>query len=243
MKRAAVVVGLCLAGCSHAPPPIKETASAPVAAPAPPPKPEADDEIKVSGTLGSLNDEEVAGPFQRRWDDITACFTNAKNKLWYLGGKVELKFRITHSGDIKNVFVSSSNIGNWEVERCILAIGKDLHFSHPHGGSEAEFSYPIEFHGKAAVATWDADRVAPALRKVKPRKDVSECKQKAPNGLPSSLNMTLYVAPGGKVTSAGLAADAPIDDGFGACLVGRAHAWRLDDPLGKIAKATVQMTD
>jgi hypothetical protein len=231
-------------GCSHAPPPKQETAPAPVAAaPAPAPKADADDEIKVSGVLGSLNDEEVAGPFQRRWDDITACFTNAKTKLWYLGGKVELKFRILHTGEPKNVFVSSSNIGSWEVERCILAIGKDLHFSHPHGGNEAEFSYPIEFHGKAAVATWDSDKVAPHLKKAKPRKDVSECKQKSANGMPSSLQVTLYVAPGGKVTSAGLAADAPIDDGFGACLVERAHAWRLDDPLGKIAKATVQMSD
>jgi hypothetical protein len=243
MKRSAVIL-LLAAGCSHAPPPKSEPAPAPVVErPAPRPAADADDEIKVSGTLGTLNDEEVSGPFQRRWDDITACFTSAKSKLWYLGGKVELKFRVLHSGDPKNVYVVSSNIGSWEVERCILAIGRDLHFGRPHGGNEAEFTYPIEFHGKASVATWDAERVAPLLKKPKPRHDVFECKQKSPNGLPSSLQMTVYVAPGGKITSAGLAADAPIDDGFGACLVSKAQAWRLEDPLGKIAKATVQMSD
>jgi len=36
-----------------------------------------------------------------------------------------------------------------------------------------------------------------------------------------------------------LAADAPLDDRFANCLVGKTRQWRLDDPLGKIAKATV----
>ena len=66
-----------------------------------------------------------------------------------------------------------------------------------------------------------------------------ECKQRSTERLPPSVTMTLWVAPGGKITSAGLAADAPLDDGFASCVVGRARLWRLDDPLGKIAKATV----
>jgi hypothetical protein len=75
------------------------------------------------------------------------------------------------------------------------------------------------------------------------RKDVSACKAKAPNGMPSQVAMTLYVAPGGKVPSAGLSADAPLDDAFASCLVDKSRSWRLDDPLGKIAKATVEVRD
>jgi hypothetical protein len=238
-----LVVAL-VAGCSHAPPPKQEPQAAPVAAqPAPAPKPDADEQMQVSGTLGTLDDEQIAGPIQRRWDDITNCFTEGKAKLSYLGGRVELKFRVTRAGDPKAVYVSASNIGNWQVERCILTIGKELHFSKPKGGGEAEFTYPIEFRGKGTVATWDESRVAPLLRKPRPRKDVSECKQRAQNGLPPTLTMTLYVAPGGKVTSAGLAADAPIDDQFGSCLVTKAQLWKLEDPLGKIAKATFPMAE
>jgi TonB family protein len=242
VKRLLVVVFVA-AGCGHAPPP---PAAPPPRASAPAlersaPRPDADDEMKVSGTLGTLNDEDIAGPFERRWGEITSCFTQAKSRLWYLEGKVELKFRVAHSGDPKAVYVSSSSVGSYDVERCILAIARELHFSKPHGGGEAEFTYPIEFHGKAALATWDEARVGPFLRKPKPRRDVLDCKKQAQRGLPSSLTMTLYVAPGGKITSAGLAADAPIDDGLASCLVGKAQLWRLDDPLGKIAKATVSM--
>jgi TonB family protein len=227
-------------GCSHAPP--KETAPPPRAA-APPPEPakeeSADDEIKVSGTLGTLSDEEIGGPFQRRWDEITACYNDAKAKLWYVGGKVDLKVRVAKTGDVKAAYITTSTFGNYEAERCILAITRDLRFSRPHGGNEAEFTYPIEFRAKAAIQTWDEARVAPALKKPKPRKDVSDCKQKLAARLPASLSMTLYVAPGGKVTSAGFSADAPIDDGFATCLEGKTKLWKLDDPLGRIAKCTV----
>jgi hypothetical protein len=238
-----LVAGL-LAACSHAPPKSEPApAPQPVAAPAPKPAAEDDDQIKVSGTLGTLNDEEVSGPFQRRWDDITQCFADAKGKLWYLGGRIELKARVVKSGDLKSMYVVSSTLGNYDAERCILTIARDLHFSRPHGGSEAEFTYPIEFHGKSAVQEWDEARVAAKLHTPKVRGEIRECKQKSSNGLPPSVTLTLWVAPGGKITSAGMAADAPLDEGFAACVVGRARLWRVDDPLGKIAKCTVGVRD
>jgi TonB family protein len=237
---ATVIVVGAMAGCAHAPPK-PETASAPPPAPGPPPREEPADEMKVSGTLGSLNDDEIAGPFQRRWDDITRCYDEASAKMQYLGGKIELKLRVGPTGDPKSVWVVSSTFGNYDAERCVLAIARELHFSKPHGGAEAEFTYPIEFRAKRPVQTWQEARVSPSL--ARHRRDVQECKAKAkaPNGMPPALSLTVYVAPGGKIASAGLSADAPLDDAFASCLVGKTRAWRLDDPLGKIAKATVGM--
>ena len=233
------VVALLAAGCAHqaaAPPP-----PAPVVRELPPPKMEAPEEMKVAGTLGSLSDDEIAGPFQRRWDDITRCYDTASQRLSYLGGKIELKLRVGPSGDPKSVYVVSSTFGNYDGERCVLAIGQALHFSKPHGGSEAEFTYPIEFRGRRAVQAWGEERVSPSL--VRHRRDVKECQGRAPRALPPSMTMTMYVAPGGKIASAGLAADAPLDDAFANCLVQKTKQWRLDDPLGKIAKATVGVVE
>jgi hypothetical protein len=238
MRSLLVLVILGLVGCSHAPPKHVEAVREPEPPP-PPPSRHADEEIQISGTLGSLSDEEVSGPFQRRWDDITQCYQVAKDKLWYLGGKVELKVRVAKSGEPKAVYVSASTVGNYETERCILGVARDLHFSKPHGGPEAEFTYPIEFRGKSAVQTWEEGRVAPHLKKPRARKDVSDCRKQATGGLPSALMMTVYVAPGGKITSAGLSADAPLDEQLATCLVGKTKSWKLDDPLGKIAKCTV----
>jgi hypothetical protein len=233
------VVALFLAGCAHpAPAPVAAT---PPSAPAPPPRSEPADEMKVSGTLGTLSDDEIAGPFQRRWDDITRCYDQATARLQYLGGKIEIKLRVDRAGDPQSVYVVSSTFGNYDAERCVLGIARELHFGHPHGGHAAEFSYPIEFRAKRPVQTWEKERVSPSL--ARHRGDVRECKAKAGCGLPTSLMMTVYVAPGGKVSSAGLSADAPLDDAFASCLVGKTRSWRLDDPLGRIAKATVGVAE
>jgi TonB family protein len=236
--RLLLLVGCAVAACAHnAPPPaaepVRQNAAPAAEAPAP------DDEIKVSGTLGSLNEDEINGPFQRRWDDITRCYQEAQARLPYLGGKIEVKVRVGAAGEVKKVFVSSSSIGNYEAEKCILAIARELSFGKPHGGSEAEFTYPLEFRQQRPVSAWEGDRVQVA----KHRRDVTLCKQKSPNGLPPAVSLTVYVAPGGKVASAGLSADAPLDDAFASCLVEKSRAWRLDDPLGRIAKATAEVTE
>jgi hypothetical protein len=233
-----VAASLLLAACAHQAP---KPAAAPPRAVEAPPAAERNDGIEIAGTLGQLSDEEIGGPFQRRWDEITRCYEEAAAKINYLGGRIELKLRIAGSGDPKSAWVASSTFGNWDAERCVLTIARALHFAKPHGGPEAEFTYPIEFRGKRAVQTWDGERVEPSLARHK--RDLAACKTKLRAEVPPSLQLTVYVAPGGKVTSAGLAADGALDDAFGACLVQKTRLWRLDDPLGQIAKATVAVAE
>jgi len=238
--REILIVAVFAGACAHkqAPPPVEPVRQ--TVAPQPPP-PEPEDEIKVSGTLGSLSDDEISGPFKRRWDDITRCYADAQAKLPYLGGRLEIKLRVGAKGELKKSFVSSSTMGNYQAEKCILAVARELAFSKPHGGPEAEFTYPLEFRGPRNVSEWDGGRVQPAVARHK--RDVSQCKARGGGGLPAGLSLTVYVAPGGKVTSAGVSADAPLDDAFAACLVDKTRLWRLDDPLGRIAKATVEVRE
>jgi TonB family protein len=228
-------LAFAVAGCAHHAPEAPPPAPPPVAAPAP--RPEADDGVSVSGVLGTLGDDEIAGPFQRAWDDITRCYEQATAQNPYLGGKIAVKLRVGKSGDPEKAFVSESTFGNYNAERCVLEIARTLHFVRPHGGTAAEFSYPIEFRSRKPVTTWEEARVSPSVARHK--HDVVSCRAQSGDKLPPQVMLTVYVAPGGKITSAGLAADAPLDDRFANCLVGKTRQWRLDDPLGKIAKATV----
>lgn len=197
----------------------------------------------MQGQLGQLNDEEMQSPFKERWTQIIGCYQSAKTrgKLWYLGGTVELKFRVGADGAPKTVHIVSSNVGNWDTERCVLQIARGITFARPHGGAEAEFTYPIEFRARAQVLEWEGERVLPLLRKPKskPLKDMAECKKQLAGVRPPPMSMTLYVAPGGKVTSAGFSADAEINDAWAGCLADKSRQWRLDDPMGRIARATV----
>lgn len=54
--------------------------------------------------------------------------------------------------------------------------------------------------------------------------------------VPAKLRVTLYILPGGKVSAAGLSADAPIAPDLASCFVEHASALRFDDPGGHVAK-------
>jgi hypothetical protein len=230
------VSALALFGCAHPQPP---PAAPPTERVAPAPLPDDTSEMQISGALGSLSDDEVNGPFQRHWDEITRCYDDARARLPYLGGKLEIKVRVGAGGVVKKAFISSSTMGNYEAERCILTVARGLEFSRPHGGPEAEFTYPIEFRARGNLQTWDPARLSPSIGRH--RQDVASCRQRAPSA--PGLMLTVYVAPGGKVASAGLAGDAPLDEKFASCLVDKTRTWRLDDPLGRIAKATAAVGD
>jgi len=233
---------VAVAGCASKAPPPKAPPPAPAPAPAPVAKERPDDDMVVEGTLGSLTDDEISGPFQRRWSDVSRCYATEKQKLRYLGGKIELKFRVGHGGEPKSVHVQGSTVGSWEAERCILEIARGLTFSKPHGGKEAEFVYPIEFRSEAPVTPWAGDdkRVVAALPRLK--RDVAGCAAKASGTKPpAGMVVTVYVGPGGKIASAGLHADAAVDETLATCVADKARTWRLFDPQGRMAKVSLRL--
>ena len=84
----------------------------------------------------------------------------------------------------------------------------------------------------------------PANKKVaKKPKAVKAKKPKAGDKVAAvgAMHATLYVGPGGQVTAVGFSAEDPIDDGVARCLRDKIQAARLDDPLGKMVKASVDL--
>ena len=196
-------------------------APAPVAQRAAPPKRSRADEMKVSGTLGTLNDDEIAGPFQRRWDDITRCYDEAAQQAAVPRRQDRAEAaRGARRGEPKSAFVVGVDVR--QLRR------RALRARHR---ARAALRAAARRQPRRSSATRSSSapggRCRPGTRRACRRRwrataqDVHECKAKAPGGLPPPLSMTVYVAPGGKVASAGLAADAPLDDAFAACLVGK----------------------
>src|SRR5262249_38803974 len=129
--QAALLIAV-FAGCAEAPPPVKAPpVQAPVAAPAPVQEPVADkdreDDMSISGSgvLGSLSDDQIQGPIQQRWTDIKKCKDQNKPP-WYVGGQVQLHFRVARTGDIKKVNIEESTLGNWTIEKCILGLARTM---------------------------------------------------------------------------------------------------------------------
>jgi TonB family protein len=269
-----IVASLALAACAkHVPPPKPPPPPPPEESVAPPPpKPDKPDEMVVTGVLGSLADDEIAQAFQNRWSDVTRCLRETPPRVNYLIGRVELKVRIGPDGAPKNAHVQDSSLGHYGAEHCLLELAQSLRFPSPHGGPEAEFSYPIEYKPVRtawAVTEWPKERAATPDKLALNLRSIQACRRSLdgkalppppppghkkkhhnaepaqlgpPRPMPTHLRMTLYVGPGGKVVTAGLSADGPVDTNVASCLVSSASLWKLDDPGGRPAKVTLEVS-
>ncbi len=194
------------------------------------------DDLQLEGTIGKLRDEEIKAPFHARWEEIKHCYQTAQELHWFISGKLSVKVRVGDQGKPKLTYIQTSDVGNYDAERCLLNVVSTLSFAKPHGGSEAEFIFPIEFRAKNALETWQPDH-AKVQKRLRPlRQAVAACMNK---GAPDQVSLTMYIMPGGKISSAGVSADAPIEQGFGSCVVASGLKWRASDPDKSIAKITI----
>lgn len=117
----------------------------------------------------------------------------------------------------------------------MLEVSRGMAFAKPQGNAEADFTVPLSFDARQAVAAWDqartetevGDRVA----------ELAACADETGTEDPQNVWITLYVGTRGKVLSAGFASAGPVDDAWAECATGKIVAWTLADPRGRVTKA------
>lgn len=163
-----------------------------------------EDEPQLKGAYeGTLSNAELEPVFDAKREELRACYEAGKTKNKYLEGELSLRFEITTEGKANKLFVESSTMGDDDLERCFMNIVQNLAFPKPSGGSVLA-SYPFSFHPSAQLAgvgePSESDRAA-YMNKTKSA--LSKCKK-----LPEGYQVALWIAPEGKVLSAGFSADS-----------------------------------
>lgn len=246
--------GAC--GGSAAPPPVKpEPEVEPRATRVVIEEPDQEEGVTIINARGRMDVAVIETGIAPHTQALTECYTtNLKRRRW-LGGHVVLHWDIQKDGVISAVRLAESDLGNWEIERCLLEVARAATFGKPIGG-DADFQIPLDFTAKGRALTWDADQ---ALRAVGGQvasldecadggKGHSQANRKAngkakPRGkvvVPADVTLTLYVGPGGKAQSVGFSGGSVIDDQWAECAERAALGWRLPDPRGQIAKLAVR---
>jgi hypothetical protein len=186
--------------------------------------------MQVLGTLGTLDQQSIQEGVDVKLQSATGCFARQLQRAPYLGGKIELKFRVATDGSVRWVRVKQSDLGSLEVEQCIITEMMKASFDRPDGG-EAEFSIPLAFSGGDAVTTLDPERSPVARRLRRSCRKLLRAGKRARLSAPSDLQVGLYIDPRGKVVSAGLSAggaDIPVD--FAQAFVANLKQLQLQDP-------------
>ena len=217
-------------------------------------------------TKGAMSTEAIQAGIAPHAQALTDCYMKKVGKRKWLGGHVLLHWDIKADGTITSVKMQESDLGSWEIEKCLLDIAWAATFEKPSGG-DADFTVPLDFSPTRSTQFWDEDKALRAVggqiaaleecdhpdkaEKTKgghkkkapaPKKKEPEAKPERPEPRPpSNVIVTLYVGPQGKAQSVGFASPtSELGEKWTACAEQAAMSWRLPDPRGQIAKLAVK---
>jgi hypothetical protein len=202
---AAVLLSVAAAACSSSKPPE-------VPEPSAPPEPPRKQQLEMHSEFGVLDVDKVDAVFARVKDDLSRCLEHA-NK--FASGPVVYSMRVSHSGQVKWVFLKDSSLGDRKAEKCMLDVLRAASWPIPQGGEDGLAEKPFEFPDREErpPVEWTADQVEPALRSAAGK--FAKCRA----GNKSVFRSTAIVHTSGKVLSAGIAAADEKGEDVADCMV------------------------
>jgi TonB family protein len=117
---------------------------------------EASPQMTVQGEEGTLNNADVESALHDHVGEIRDCY-RASRKGPKAEGRVVVRFFVDGKGEVDDVSIVESTIGNHAVERCIADIAVGVVFERPAGHKPMTFDYPFEFRS-ARELTADRQR-------------------------------------------------------------------------------------
>jgi len=191
--------------------------------------------MAVDSEMGVVESEEVEDALQAHFEEVRDCYGRAGDAQRYAAGRVLLRFVVSADGRPQDVWVIESTLGNYEVERCLVAVGRRIRFRAPGGHKGTTFEYPVEFRSAEQVPVLEVDglKVERDLATLLP--GLASCGQLAS----APVNAILYIEADGSPGSVGLAVPGPLDETVGACMVESMRKWKMSVKLPKhVMRAT-----
>lgn len=240
-----VVLAVVLAACGGKPPP-----PPPPPAPEPAPKPtrvvvEKDDDepadgIKFQHTRGKMDQAAITAGLEPHTQEMSDCYMTKVGRRRWLGGHVVLHWDIKADGTVTSVKLSESDLGNLDIEKCLLGAAREAVFEKPQGGN-ADFTVPLDFSAKGNAQIWDEDKSLRAIGGQLAKLDACPDKKAKKHDKPVNVTITIYVGPHGKAQSIGFSSpNTEISEDWMECAAKAAASWRLPDPRGQIAKLAIR---
>jgi hypothetical protein len=199
---------------------------------------ESEDGMALEQAKGALDQRDVDKVLDRQVQSLTPCYEQAGAAQRYAGGDVKLRFFVTSRGEVSNVLVTASDVGNYPVERCLVTEGRKLKFPPPQGGRATDFEYSLRFQASGGVRVVEWSETALARDVAQLSHHLTPCGSLGP----TPVRAVVYIQPGGAVGSVGLACGGPMDTEASACAVEQIRKWRLHDDSKHIVRASFMVS-
>ncbi len=193
----------------------------------------------LEGQLGTLRAAEVSATVNPTLPQLQACYARRLEEHPYLAGALQFKIRVGTDGAVRWVIPLQSSMGDRETEQCMLDVLGSVRFPEPCGG-ETETTWGPSFEGgedARPAVPWTSTRIQAQVGRR--RAALAQCLGGASG---ASAEVTLYVAPGGRVATAGAAVSSEAAARAIPCLLSEVSGWRgLPDPGSYPAKTSFRV--
>ena len=109
--------------------------------------------MSVDSELGVLDTEDVEATLSST-STRSRCYQRAGKAQRYAGGRVMLRFLVGGDGLSQDVLVIESTLGNYDVERCLVEVGRRIAFPAPTGHKPTTFDIRSSFVPPTSSRCW-----------------------------------------------------------------------------------------
>jgi hypothetical protein len=192
--------------------------------------------VAVQGIVGTLSNFDVRVTLEKRNKEFAKCHEARARSVPALAGSIEFKVHVLRDGNVSNVHVRDSDLGDRVLERCLSEVIGATHFPEPNGGeADVQWNMMLEPAGRAREPEkWEQERIERVVRKH--RGALLETCDARGAGL---FTVTAYVSRSGRVLAAGVAAkDASSAEQFDCIADELQRTWHMPKPRKGIAKVS-----
>lgn len=191
--------------------------------------------VAVQGIEGTLSNFDVRVTMEKHGKAFAKCHEPRVRKVPALAGAIEFKIHVLTTGEVSDVFVRVSDLGDRVLERCLSEVIHAAHFPAPHGGeADVTWNMLLEPARKGrAPEQWESAHVERVLRKLG-GEVLATCDAK--RGGP--ITVTAYVSRSGKVLAAGLSAARQSPPEQFDCIAEELRSWPMPKARKGVAKVS-----
>jgi len=170
--------------------------------------------LMMYGEIGVLDEAQVRSTFERVWrGPMTDCQKQGGDMI---SGDTIVRLRVNHGGVVKWAYLKETNLGDRNVEKCILDAVRNTTWPTPEGGEDgiAEQELPFADYADRPPVEWPADKAHSAV--AQHASSLSSCRK----AVAGSFVATIIVNKNGSVASVGIQQPDETADDAADCMVG-----------------------
>ena len=107
-------------------------------------------QVGMDNETGVYETSDIEETMSGHMDEVRVCLRKAGHSHRSSVGKVTLQFHVDGQGSTTDVLVVATDLGNNQLEQCLVDVGRRIKFPPPLGNKATTFEYPVEFRSKRA---------------------------------------------------------------------------------------------